>query len=168
MMKSSGLSTESLWTPTFTSNSSLYPSPTRTRLHALAYISHLTITSRTIHSSTQIASVVPLPGTKPNWESSTDTVWWGRPQSSPGLSWPAMSAWDRGSFPFPMHLLVETDNETLLPVRGYLAMQFTSNNTISFFSFQRIKHFILYRKSVTHLPFFSIISIRFSTELLSP
>ena len=48
MMKSSGLTTEPWRTPTFTSNSSLYPSPTRTRLRALAYIP---CTSRTIHSS---------------------------------------------------------------------------------------------------------------------
>ena len=27
----------------------------------------------------------------------TPMVWWGRPQSSPGLSWPALSAWDRGT-----------------------------------------------------------------------
>ena len=26
----------------------------------------------------------------------TPTVWWGCPQSSPGLSWPALSAWDWG------------------------------------------------------------------------
>ena len=113
MMKSSGLSTDPWWTPTFTSNSSLYPSPTRTPLRAFAYIP---CTSRTIHSSTpsflsahqmtfrgtqsnvfsrftkamqslllaaryfscsclttKIASVVPLPGTKPIWESSIDT-----------------------------------------------------------------------------------------------
>ena len=49
MMKSSGLSTDPWWTPTFTLNSSLYPSPTRTRLRAFAYIP---CTSRTIHSST--------------------------------------------------------------------------------------------------------------------
>ena len=49
MMKSSGLSTDPWWTPTFTSNSSLYPSPTRTRLRAFAYIP---CTSCTIHSST--------------------------------------------------------------------------------------------------------------------
>ena len=33
----------------------------------------------------------------------TPTVWWGRPQSSLGLSWPALSAWDGGSCPFLMH-----------------------------------------------------------------
>ena len=33
----------------------------------------------------------------------TPTVWWRRPQTSPRLSWPALLAWDRGSFPFPMH-----------------------------------------------------------------
>ena len=49
MMKSSGLSTEPWWTPTFTSNSSLYPSPTWTWLRALAYI---LCTSCTIHFST--------------------------------------------------------------------------------------------------------------------
>ena len=38
MMKSSRLSTEPWSTPTFTSNSSLYPSPIRTRLLALKYI----------------------------------------------------------------------------------------------------------------------------------
>ena len=32
----------------------------------------------------------------------TPTVWWGCPQSSPGLSWPTLSAWDQGSCPFPM------------------------------------------------------------------
>ena len=47
-MKSSRLSTEPWWTPTFTSNSSLYPSPTRTWLRALAYIPY----TSTIHSST--------------------------------------------------------------------------------------------------------------------
>ena len=47
MMKSKGLSTDPWWTPTFTSNSWLKPSPTRTRLHALAYIPW---TKRTIHS----------------------------------------------------------------------------------------------------------------------
>ena len=31
----------------------------------------------------------------------TQTVWWGHPQSSPGLSWPDLSAC--GSCPFPMH-----------------------------------------------------------------
>ena len=45
MMESSGLSTDPWWTPTFTSNSSLYPSPTWTWLCAFAYI---TCTSRTI------------------------------------------------------------------------------------------------------------------------
>ena len=49
MMKSKGLSTDPWWTPTFTSNSLLKPSQTRTRLHPLAYIPW---TSRTIHSST--------------------------------------------------------------------------------------------------------------------
>ena len=121
MMKSSGLSTDPWWTPTFTSNSSLYPSPTRTRLRAFAYIP---CTSRTIHSSTpsflsahqmtfrgtrsnafsrftkamlslllagryfscsclttKIASVVPLPGTKSNWESSIDTNCLMRPST---------------------------------------------------------------------------------------
>ena len=54
----------------------------------------------------------------------TPTVWWGRPQSSPGLSWPALLAWDNGSISFqciPL-TLVEADNEILLPVRGYLAI----------------------------------------------
>ena len=142
MMKSSGLSTDPWGTPTFTSNSSLYPSPTRTRLHAFAYIP---CTSRTIHSTTpsflnthqmtfqgtwsntcrytkamyslllaaryfscsclttKIASVVPLPGTKPNWESSIDTnCLMRRPQSSPGFSYHVLSAWDRSSCPFPV------------------------------------------------------------------
>ena len=49
MMKSSGLSTDPWWTPSFTSNPSLYPSSTRTRLRTFAYIP---CTSRTIHSST--------------------------------------------------------------------------------------------------------------------
>ena len=49
MMKSSGLSTKPWWTPTFSSLSSLYPSPTQTQLHTLEYIP---CTSRTIHSST--------------------------------------------------------------------------------------------------------------------
>ena len=43
------LSTEPWWTPTYTSISLLYPSPTRTWLHSLAYIP---CTSRTIHAST--------------------------------------------------------------------------------------------------------------------
>ena len=48
----------------------------------------------------------------------------GRPQSSPGLSWPVLSAWDRGSCLFLMHTLtlVEADDETLLPLGGYLAI----------------------------------------------
>ena len=49
MMKSKGLSTDRWWTPTFTSNSLLKPSPTWTRPRALAYIPW---TNRTIHSST--------------------------------------------------------------------------------------------------------------------
>ena len=36
--QSKGLSTDPWWTPTFTSNSLLEPSPTPTRLRALAYI----------------------------------------------------------------------------------------------------------------------------------
>ena len=54
----------------------------------------------------------------------TLTVWWGRLQSSPGLSWPVLSAWDCCSCPFqfiPL-TLVEANNETLLPVRWYLAI----------------------------------------------
>ena len=49
MLKSKGLSTDPWWTPTYTSNSLLKPSPTRTRLRALAYIPW---TISTIHSST--------------------------------------------------------------------------------------------------------------------
>ena len=49
MMKRSRLITEAWWTPTFTSNSSLYYSPTWTQLRTFAYIPY---TSRTIHSST--------------------------------------------------------------------------------------------------------------------
>ena len=99
----------------------MYPSPTRTRLRAFAYIPCI---SRTIHSSTpsflsahqmtfrgtqsnafsrstkamqslllaaryfscsclttKIASVVPLPATKPNWESSTDNNCLMRPST---------------------------------------------------------------------------------------
>ena len=33
----------------------------------------------------------------------TPTVWWGSPQSSPGLPWPALSALDCFSFSFSMH-----------------------------------------------------------------
>ena len=41
-----------------------------------------------------------------------------------GLSWPALSAWDRGSFLFSMHLPYPCRGRqwTLLPVRGYLAI----------------------------------------------
>ena len=54
--------------------------------------------------TTKITSVVPLPGTKPNGNSwLTPTVWWGPPQSFPGLSWLALLAGDRISFLFPMH-----------------------------------------------------------------
>ena len=49
MIKSRGLRTEPWWTPTPTSNSSLYSEPTVTRLRALLYIA---CTRRTIHSST--------------------------------------------------------------------------------------------------------------------
>ena len=49
MMKSKGLSTDSWWTLTFTSNSLLKPSPTRTWLRPLACIPW---TNCTIHSST--------------------------------------------------------------------------------------------------------------------
>ena len=49
MIKSRGLRTEPWWTPTPTSNSSLYSEPTLTRLCALLYIA---CTRRTIHSST--------------------------------------------------------------------------------------------------------------------
>ena len=53
--------------------------------------------------TTKIASVVLLSRMKPNWESSIDTnCLIICPQSSPGLSWPALSAWDCGSWPFPM------------------------------------------------------------------
>ena len=47
--KASSTMMKSRWTPTFNSNSLLKPSPTRTRLRALAYILW---TNRTIHSST--------------------------------------------------------------------------------------------------------------------
>ena len=49
MINSKGLNTDPWSTPTFTSNSLLKPSPTRSRLRALAYIPW---TYRTIHSST--------------------------------------------------------------------------------------------------------------------
>ena len=54
--------------------------------------------------TTKIASVVPLPGTSQTENGRlTPNVWWGHPQSSPGLTWPALSAWDRSSCPFTMH-----------------------------------------------------------------
>ena len=49
MMESKGLSMDPWYTPTFTSNSWLKPSPTRTQLRKLAYIPW---TNSTIHSST--------------------------------------------------------------------------------------------------------------------
>ena len=49
MMKSKGLSTDPWWSPTFTSNSWLKPTPTQTQLHTLVYIPW---TNRTIQSST--------------------------------------------------------------------------------------------------------------------
>ena len=144
MIKSSGLSIEPWWTPTFISNSSLYPSSTRTQLRALAYIPW---TIHTIHSSTpsflsshqndllrhlikHILQVywklwqslllvaqryfscsclttnllcLCLGRSQTGNRQLTPTVWWGRPQSSTGLSWPALSAWDCGSCPCPMH-----------------------------------------------------------------
>ena len=139
MMKRSGLSTEPWWTPTFTSNSKLYPSPTRTRLRAFAYIP-CTSSTPSFLSAHQMTfrgtRSKPSPGLRKPcrvsfWQLDTSlaaawqqrlrllclclgrsqtgnlrltpTVWWGRPQSSPGLSWPALSAWDRGKYPFPMH-----------------------------------------------------------------
>ena len=33
----------------------------------------------------------------------TPTIWWGCPQSSAGLSWPALSVWDHGSFSCPLY-----------------------------------------------------------------
>ena len=79
IMESSGLSTEPWWTPTFTSNSSLYPSPTRTRLRALAYIH---CTSRTFHSST------------PGFLSAHQMTFWGTRTPSPGLQKPCrVSCW---------------------------------------------------------------------------
>ena len=128
MMKSSVLSTEPWWTLTFTSNSSLYPHHTDSILayipctspHQMTFwgtqsnafsrsmkaMLSLLLAARYFSCScltTKITSVVPLPGMKPNWELSIDTVWWDRPQSSPELSWPALSAWDSGSCPFPMN-----------------------------------------------------------------
>ena len=50
------------------------------------------------------------------------TVWWGRPQPSQGLSWPALSTMVVSPFQCIPLTLVEADNETLLPVRGYLAI----------------------------------------------
>ena len=142
MMKSSRLSTKPCWTPTFTSNSTVYPSPTWTWLLTLAYIP---CTSHTVHSSHQMTrwpseaqDQIPSPGLlKPfrvscwqldtslaaAWQQTlrllclglgqsqtgnrqlTPAVWWGRPQSSQGLSWPALSTWDSGSYPFPVHPL---------------------------------------------------------------
>ena len=113
MMESRGLSTEPWWTTTFTSNSSLYPSPTRTRhpLHQShnpflptkfsqrppddlprysikrllqVYESHISLAARYFPCScltTKIASVVPLPGTKPNPESLIDTNCLMRPST---------------------------------------------------------------------------------------
>ena len=49
MIKSRGLRTEPWWTPTPTSNSSLYSEPTLIRLRVLLYIA---CTRRTVHSST--------------------------------------------------------------------------------------------------------------------
>ena len=150
-MKRSGLRTVPWWTPIFTSNSSLYPSPTWTQLHAFAYIP---FTSRTVHSSspsflsahqmifrgtqskafsrstkaiqnlllaaryffcscltTKIASVMPLPGTKPNWESSVNTNRLMRPSIILSRTFMTCSvSLRRDSCPFPMH--------PLFPYRG--------------------------------------------------
>ena len=133
MMESSWLSTEPWWTTTFTSNSSLYPSPTRTRhplhqshnpfLHTKfsqrppddlprysikrllqVYESHVEYLVWLLDTSLAVAWQQRLrllclclgrSQTGNRWL--TPIVWWGRPQSSPGLSWSVLSAWGRGS-----------------------------------------------------------------------
>ena len=145
MMKSSGLSTEPWWTLTFTSNSSLYPSPEHGHGSAHWHTSPAPVAQSTpphqVYSAhnrwpSETLGQTASPGLqKPcrvscwqldtslaaAWQQRlhlfclclrqsqtgshrfTPTVWWGHPQSSPGLSWPALSAWVRYSFPFPMH-----------------------------------------------------------------
>ena len=100
MMKRSGLSTEPWWTPTFTSNSSVYPAPTRKPCR----VSWQLDTSLAAAWQQRLRLLCLCLG----WSQTencrlTQTVWWGRPQSSPGFSWPAVLAWDCGSCPFPMH-----------------------------------------------------------------
>ena len=56
MIKSRGLRTDPCWTPTLTSNSSLYSEPTLTQLRALLYIA---CTRHTIHSTTPTFSHSP-------------------------------------------------------------------------------------------------------------
>ena len=75
MMKSSRLSTQPWWTLTFTLNSSLYSSPTRTWVGTLAYIP---CTTRTIHSST------------PSFLGTHQMTFWGTPSDTISRSTKAM------------------------------------------------------------------------------
>ena len=133
MMKSRGLSTEPWWTPTFTSNFTVPLTNTdnspRIGIHPLHQSHNLLLHTQVFSAPTRWPSEaldqMPSPGLRKPCRVSCwqPTIWWSHPQSSPGLSWPALSAWDCGSFPFQCIslTLVEADNETLLPVRGYLA-----------------------------------------------
>ena len=113
MMKSSRLSTQPWWTLTFTLNSSLYSSPTRTWVCTLAYIP---CTTRTIHSST------------PSFLSAHQMTFWGTPSdASPGLQKPCrVSCWQlytslAAAFVQRLHLLClclgysQTGNYKLTP-----------------------------------------------------
>ena len=75
--------------------------------------------------TTKTASVVPLPRTKPNWVSSVDTTCLIRPSTILSRTHDLLCQLETRvvspvqCIPFT---LVETDNETLLPVGGYFAI----------------------------------------------
>ena len=76
--------------------------------------------------TTKIASVVPLPGTKQAWESSINTVLFDEAVHNPLQDFHDLLCQLETAVVAPFQCiplsLVEADNETLLPVRGYLAI----------------------------------------------
>ena len=69
---------------------------------------------------------MPLPGTKPNWESLIDTQLSDEAVHNPLRDFHDLLCQLETAVVFPFQCnpltLVEADNETLLPVRGYLAI----------------------------------------------
>ena len=76
--------------------------------------------------TSKIASIVPLPGTKPNWESSIDTNCLIEAFHNPLQDFRNLLCQLQTAVVAPFQCVpfsfVEADNETLLPVRGYLAI----------------------------------------------